>query len=101
MSYDPHLSAEHTILPHLSRSCHHAMRRKIGVLSDLYIVGDMDQVVEFYSFAQDRRTKRSPVNGAIGADLHIIFYQHIPDLGYFFNIVFGVEAKAITADHRS
>src|SRR5882757_3170399 len=101
MPYNTHLPAEHTIFTNFSRACHDAVRGEISVLSYFHVVRNMDEVIKFYTFAQDGGTQCSPVDGAIGADFHIVFYYHIPNLWYFFMVVFGIKPETITAYHGS
>lgn len=49
-------------------------------LSHLNIVSDLDEVVNFSAIPDDGATKRGPINGAICANLNIIFDHNISDL---------------------
>ncbi len=50
--------------------------------TDLHIVCYLNKVVDFRAPSDDRVPECRTVDGNIGADLHIIFYDYPSDLGY-------------------
>ena len=59
----PHLGDNHAVAP------------------DLAVVGDLHQVVELGALLYQGRLQGGPVDGRIGADLHIVLKHHDADLG--------------------
>ncbi len=76
------------------------------LLAHLHIVRNLNQVIKLYSFSDDGSAHRRAVNGGVGANLYIVFYNdHVADLG---NLSIGAirlwgKAKSIGANrlHRN
>ena len=76
--------------------CDHAMR------ADLHVVRHLNEVIEFCSFADNRRPHRSTIDRGIGSNFDIIFDYHAADLGNFDVPPFKKgEPKAILANRSA
>ena len=64
-------------------------------------MGNLDQVIDFRTAADDRLAEASPVDGRVGADIHIVFEDNITNLRDAVNLAAGgFVAEAIRAhDH--
>ena len=49
-----------------------------AILSDLHVVADHDQIIQFCTAANSGRTNRSPIDRRAGADLGVITQDHCP-----------------------
>src|SRR5690606_21083049 len=99
---EAHLAAEHAVLADLGAARHYATRRVVSVLAHLHVVRDVDQVVKFDALAQDGAAQRGAVDGAVGADLHLILDHHVADLRDLLTTARARgETEAIAADHRA
>ena len=57
--------------------CNHAMR------ADLHVVRHLNEVIEFCSFADNRRPHRSAIDRGVGSNFHIILDYYAADLRNF------------------
>ena len=57
-------------------------------LPDLHIVSYLNKVVDFRAPSDDRVLECRTVDGHIGANLHVIFYNYPSDLGYLVMLTF-------------
>src|ERR1700754_1966707 len=68
-------------------------------------MADMDQVVEFGSFADACIMRNTPFDRTAGTYFHIVFNDHCAAAGHFFipyfTILFGIIIKCIASDHRT
>lgn len=71
----------------------HAMR------ADLHVVRHLNEVIEFCSFADNRRPHRSAIDRGIGSNFHIILDYYAAELGNFYPLSSEKrESKAILAN---
>ena len=100
---DADLSREETVVPHLRSACDACLGRGNGILADLHVVADLDQVVEFHAPADDRRVGLGPVDAGVGADFHVVFDDDVAQLRNLVEAACGIgnEAEAVGADHRT
>ena len=63
------------------------------------VVPDLDQIINFRAFADDRVLKGAPVDGRIGADFDVVLDDHPADLRHL-QVPAGAhgEAEAVLAD---
>ena len=103
MVRDADLSREETVVPHLRSACDACLGRGNGILADLHVVADLDQVVEFHAPADDRRVGLGPVDAGVGADFHVVFDDDVAQLRNLVEAACGIgnEAEAVGADHRT
>ena len=74
------------------------------VFADLAVVADVDQVVNLRAPADARDFQSAPVDGGVGADLHMVFDFQASDLGEFFVASGGFVAhvtEAVAAENRA
>ncbi len=70
------------------------------MLPDLYIVGDLDQVINFGSFPDAGRSDGTAVNTAVAANFHIILQDYIAQLRNLLKTIFcRLETEAIGANY--
>ena len=55
-----------------------------GVVPDVDVVGDLDEVVQLHAPAQHRRSKGGPVDGGPGSNFASFPQHDIADLRHFF-----------------
>src|SRR5690606_27277764 len=74
--------------------------RNDRVFTNGHVVGDLHQVIDFYALSYYCRTQGSPVHGGICSDIHIVFDDHITQLGDVFKspVPLGGEPESIRAD---
>ena len=102
MPYNTYLPAKHAVLTDLGRTCYHIACCQVAVLSYLYIVRYVYEVIKFHSFADDGRTERSTVYSTVSTYLHIVFYHHIAYLRYLFiTLILRCKTKSIATDDRT
>ena len=97
MTYNTYLTSKQAVLSNLGGTCNNYRGCHIGMLSDFDIVRNMNEVIKFYTFTENRRTQGCPVNGRIGTYLDIIFDDYIADLRNFFMVVTKCKSKPIAA----
>src|SRR5262245_61816297 len=66
------LSANDDMMAERARSGNSRLRGDNRVCSDLYVVADMDQVVEFHPFGDPCVVERAAINRRVRADLDIV-----------------------------
>ena len=64
------LTCYHTILSDLGGAAHTRLSRHSSVLPYLGVMGQHDEIVEFHTFVDARRTHGSTIDGGIGTNLH-------------------------------
>ena len=96
-----HLPREEAVAAHLRGACDAGLCRRDGVLADLHVVADLDQVVQFHAPPDDRRIGFGAVDAGIGADLHVVFYHDVAQLGDLVEPACGIghESESVGADH--
>jgi hypothetical protein len=57
------------------------LRGNNGVLADLHVVRDLNQIIDFYAAADVGRLERSAVDGSVCSNFHIVPDMHRADLG--------------------
>src|SRR3546814_3877185 len=82
MSHDTNLAADHGVSADLSASGYPGLGSNDRVFSYFHIVGHLDQIVQLHTFANNGSAHCGPVNGIIGANLHIVFNNHISNLAH-------------------
>ena len=73
MSGYTYLSGKYAPFAYLGGTRHASLRSHYRVASYLYIVGNLDQVVQLYALMDDGGTHRGTVYARIGTDFHIVF----------------------------
>src|SRR5208283_2750685 len=98
------LAANDGIVADLSASRNAGLCRDHDVISNATVVADMHQVVELRAHPDDGLLQRTPVDGAVGADLDIIANHKLPDLRELLIAAVHLvahEAEAVGAEHRT
>lgn len=82
------------------RACEADLSRQNRILADLRTVPDLHKVVQFGAAPYDRVADRSPVDGCVGADFHVILYQHPSGLANFVKrtVPGGCESETVAAN---
>src|SRR5579863_6396341 len=103
MSYNSRLATDHHSIPDLGAPADARLCRNDRVIPDIDVMSDLDQVVQLGAFADKGRPDRRPVDRHVGADLHSILNQHIPDLRNLFKAPIRLrrETKTVPADYRA
>lgn len=77
-------------------------RHNEAVLADDDVVRDLHQVVDLSAPLDHRRTAHAPIDGDVGADLHIVFDDHRADVRHFMLLAAHRHvAETVGADDRS
>ena len=97
---DADLPGEEAVAAHARGSGNSGLRRGDGVLADLHVVSDLDQVVELHAAADDGRVGLRAVDAGVGADLHVVLDDDVAQLGDLVEASGGVghESEAVGAD---
>src|SRR5713226_2642013 len=71
-----------------------------GMVADLHVMRDLDQVIQFHAVADNGVAQRAPVDGGISPNLDIIADNNAPQLRHLYPrfAVVGI-AKTVAADH--
>ena len=98
----PHLARQRYKITDRRRPGDPHLAGKQAAAADLHVVGDVHQVVDFSAVTNDRIADSTPVNGAVGTDLHLVPDNHPAHLGNFVvDIFFGDIAIAVGADNST
>jgi len=65
-----------------------------GVFSHFYVMGNLDQVVQFHTTPDYGCAHSCPVNDCIGSNLNVILYDNISCLGYLPELTFCCRCKS-------
>src|ERR1019366_6780570 len=102
MSGKTGLSGEDDVLAKLATAGDAHLRDDQGAFADFDVVRDLDEVVNFRAFADDRRAQRSAINRHVGADFHVVADDDISDLRHFaVNAAVLHVTEAVRANHRA
>ena len=98
-----HLPAHHDMMARFGRAGDAGLRSDQIVGADFDIVGNLDEVVDLRSLANDRRIETGTIDGCIGANLDIVFDNDNADLLEFMmaSICIGRIAKSARTDDRA
>jgi hypothetical protein len=77
------LSADHHSFAQLGTSCYGRLSGDDRILANIHVVGDLDEVIQFGSFADDGAAHGSAVDAAVRTDLDVVFNDYVSGLGYF------------------
>src|ERR1700676_3902147 len=80
MPRQAYLAAENNVVSQLRAPGNAGLRDDQAMLADGHVVRNLDQVINLRAFADDRRTERSPINGHVRADFHVIANDHVANL---------------------
>ncbi len=100
MPDDAGLSGEDDVVADAGASGDAGLGDDEAVFSDLDVVRDLDEVVDFRSFADDGSPEAGAVDGGVCADFYIIFDDNnsaLRDFGVFTLDFF--ETESVTSDH--
>src|SRR5687768_11865190 len=93
---DPCLTTDHYMLTNFSGTCNSNLSCHGSILSDLNIMCDLTQVVNFYSLTNDSRSHCCPVYCRIRTYLNVVFENYISDLWYFLVLTILIRRKTKT-----
>lgn len=102
VSDDAGLAGEDDVVADASASGDAGLGDDEAMFADLDVVSDLNEVVDFCTFADDGSSEARSINGGIRADFDVIFDDDDSELGDFcmFTVNF-FEAEAIAADDGS
>src|SRR2546427_2851989 len=99
---DARLPTNHHMMARLAAAGDAYLRHQDVMLTDLDVVGDLDQVVHFRAATDDRLAEGGAVHGHVRAQLHVVLDDHSSNLG---NLVvpsaFLDVAEPVAADDRA
>ena len=73
-----------------------------AVVTYLDVVANLDQIIQFHAIANNSAVQRSPIDGGVGANFHIIAQGYTTQLRNAMPHAFFVsEAKTIRTDNRT
>src|SRR5688500_10727248 len=103
MTYDARLPTDHYIVANFGTAAYTGLGRNNGIITYLFIMGYLYQVIEFGARFNERRSDGSAVNGGISADLYKIFHYYITNLRHFFKaaICLRRKTKSIASYNRT
>src|SRR6266404_190174 len=78
-----HLPTNHSVVLNNRASANARLGCNYNAFAYVYVVCDLDHVVDFRSSPNARNTKGRPINAGICADFHIIFNNYCSDLWEF------------------
>jgi hypothetical protein len=67
----------------LRRTRNAALGHNYAMAANDDVVGDLHEIVDLSTLADDRVRQGTSVDGGVGADLNVITYDHTSNLGYF------------------
>ena len=101
-SGDSRLPCPYDMLTDLCAASDSYLGNNHAVFSDHHIVGDMNQIVCFYSPLDPGSSEGCPVDGVAGPDFDILVNLHDSDLGDFMiAAAIGNESISIAADYSA
>ncbi len=101
MSRDADLSAEHGEVANRRASRNSDLRDQQRALADLHVVGNLNEVVDFRSRADERSFETRPVYACVRADFNVVFHDHLADLRHFDMLAVNEDVSvAVRADNR-
>ena len=77
MANNTSLATNHHVFAHLGATADTRLGGNNGTLADLYIMGNLYQVVQLYPLADDGGTHGCTVDSSIGTNFHLVFNDHI------------------------
>src|SRR5438477_10414741 len=80
MAGNTDLASERRVPANLSAPCDAHLRHDDRMFPNDHIMRDLDESIDFSAFTYDSRAQRSPIDGYVGADLHVIVNNHVTDL---------------------
>ena len=96
---DTDLTAKHAPLPDLRGTCHSDLCRHDGVGTDVAVVCDLHEVVQFHTAANIGRAHRRTVHAGVCADFNVILNADIANLRNLLIALSGRrEAKTVGTD---
>ena len=98
---DADLPGEEAVAAHARGPGNAGLGRRDGVLADLHVVADLDQVVELHAAADDRRVGFGAVDAGVGADFDVVLDDDVAQLGDLVESAFGIghESESVGTDH--
>ena len=77
------LSAQNHIIFQRAASRDGDLSAQDTVLPNDHVVGHLHQIVDFGPFTNQRPAESRTVNGAVGANFHVVFKHNVSNLRYF------------------
>ena len=70
--------------------------------ADLYVVGNLDQIIYFCALSNHRDAKGAAINRGVASHFDVIPEDHLPELREFVVLVFGKDVpEPVGADHHA
>ena len=100
MASQAHLASQDHVIAKLGTTRDAGLGNDQAVLAQSHVVGDLNQIIYFCSFADNGRSKRAAIDGDIGADFNIVTDDDVANLRHF-EMSAGIEhiSEAIGADN--
>src|SRR5687768_17263416 len=99
LTADADLPADHATLTDDRAAGDARLPRHDGMCTDMYVVRDVNLVVELHAVADHRVFDRTAIDRRFRADLDVVAYTHAADLRDFYpRAAIGGEAEAVRAD---
>src|SRR5450830_1119020 len=102
MTHQPYATGEHAMLADLGAAGYAYAGRHGGVIANLYVVGNLDLVIELHAITDHGIGQSPAINSRIDADFHIVADQYAADLGNLVPNTFRIgKTEAFTTNHRT
>ena len=101
MSGNTGLSGKHDVFAELATAGNAHLRDEQAAFANFDVVRDLDEVINFRAFADDRRAERAAINRHARADFHVVADEHISNLRHFaMNAAVLHVTETIRTNHR-
>src|SRR5262245_16058183 len=102
VAHDADLPCDHHVVADLSAPRDTDLGDDDAVRANLDVVADLDEVVDLRARADPRRAGGGAVDRHVGADLHVVVHDDVPDLGKLpVDLAVPHEAEAVAPNHRA
>ncbi|MEY5015330.1 MAG: hypothetical protein RIS92_1688 [Verrucomicrobiota bacterium] len=99
MSDDAGLAGEDDVITDAGASGDAGLSNDEAVFSDVDVVCDLDEVIDFGAFSDDGLPESGAVDGGIGTDFHVVFYDDDSELRDFGMLAIDFfETKSVAPD---
>src|SRR6202041_1093597 len=78
---DPDLASDHHVFANRTAAGDTGLGRQHRMLANPNVVGDLNQIIDFYTVCDRRDVERTPINRCIRADFHVVADLNASDLG--------------------
>ena len=98
-----YLSTDEAVVAYLCCTCDTCLCRRYGVLANLHVVANLNEVVQLHALADDCRVGLGAVDTCVCTNLHVVLDYNVTQLGNLVKraIGLGQESEAVSADNCS